>query len=204
MLPKTCIVIRIGREISVEELYVLTLTFIDEPSSKRFEENIKFIFKLTLKRLKNNLAKRNKIACYSKSFDIQFYNYYFLELALSRGVEINKFYDPLNTKTGAKTLNNDYLKLLFSSALFYEDFNGYINTNDIYQDYQQTLQRKLRQLLLKFDHLFNSNNEVVMRTSLSKVQNYFRKNRQCKLPWLESEVKSAVEVVNFMINNQLF
>lgn len=190
-----------GREVSVQEIFEWTSGFIYQPSSKRFEENIKFIFKLAFKKLKTNMLKKNRISSYSKKFDVQFYNFYFLELAVTRGLQIEEFYDPLNSKSGTKTLNNDYLKLVFSSDQFRKDFLGYISSDEIFDDYQANLKRKIRQLLFKFDRLFDQKNEENERSGIVAIQSYFRRNRQCKLPWLQSEIHTAIQTFCFMVRS---
>ena len=174
--------------------------FINEVSPKRFEENIKFVFKLAFKKLKSTLLRKNRISFYSKKFDSQFYNHYFHKAASRLGIRIEEFHDPLNSKSGSKTLNNDYLKLVFTSEEFKRDFMDYL-TGGLVEDYQNNLRRKVRQLLVKFDHLFDSLNPSVIENGITTIQKYFRTNKQCKLPWMKNEVVTAVQTFGFMINN---
>lgn len=168
----------------------------EEPSSKRFEENIKFIFKITFRKLKLNLLKQFHINVYSKKFDDQFYEFYFGNLVRSGKYQMDDFYDPLNTKNNLKTLNNDYLALVFESPAFKKDFISYISGEEIQLDYQKTIKRKLAHLLSKFDRFFYSNNQ---EQGILKVQKYFRKNKQCKLPWTQTEICTAVNTFKFLI-----
>jgi len=170
-------------------------------SIKRFEENIKFVFKLGFKKMKSKIFMKNRISFYSKKFDSQFYEYYFHELAKSLNIPIEHFYDPLNYKKSLKTLNQEYIKLIFKSQEFKKDFMDYINSGLLLREYQSTIKRKIRQLLLKFDHLINSNDLVTMNQGILKIQKYFRSKKQCKLPWMHYEVVTAVETFAFMINN---
>lgn len=141
------------------------------------------------------MLKKNKISSYSKKFDIHFYNFYFLETAMLKGLQIQEFYDPLNSKTATKTLNNDYLKLIFSSPRFRNDFLSYIGSDEIFIDYQSNLKRKIRQLLIKFDRIFFVKSKDVEEKGIRAIQRYFRTNRQCKLPWLQSEIKAAIQAL---------
>ena len=172
-----------------------------EVSPKRFEENTKFVFKLAFKKLKNTLLRMGRISFYSKKFDFKFYNYYFQETADELGISINRFYDPLNIKSDIKTLNNDYLKLVFSSPEFKRDFMNYLNKGGLVKDYQNHLRNKIRQLLIKFDHFFNSSDPKVIEKGIKAVQRYFRDNKQCKLPWLHSEVVTAVQTFQLMVDS---
>lgn len=113
-------------------------------------------------------------------------------------IDIKEFHDPLNTKGKAKTLNGDYLKLVFKSPKFKSDFTSYINSEAIKLDYNATLKRKIRHLLLKFDHYFGTEKISSAKIGIEKAQNYFRKNRQCKLPWTRVEIDTAVNTFTFM------
>jgi len=172
-----------------------------EVSPKRFEENIKFIFKLTFKKLKSTLLKKNRISFYSKKFDCQFYNYYFLDISTKQNTSIEEFYDPLNCKGSTKTLNNDYLKLVFTSPQFKKDFIEYLDDGSLVRDYHTNLRRKVKQLLFKFDHFCDYNDPIGMRQDILAIQRYFRRNKQCKLPWLHSEVVTAIDTFKILINS---
>lgn len=145
--------------------------------------------------------KLNRISFYSKKFDSQFYEYYFKDTAVNLNINIKEFHDPLNIKNKAKTLNTDYLKLIFNSHAFKTDFISYINSEAIKLDYCTTLKRKIRHLLLKFDSYFASGDNQSTQLGIEKVQNYFRKNRQCKLPWTSNEIVTAVNTFIFMIKS---
>lgn len=190
---------KFNNDIPLDELITCTNSFIDEASTKRFEENVKFVFKLAFRRLKSNLLKQNRIAFYSKKFDIQFYEFYFKEVANRLNIDLKDFYDPFSTKGKAKTLSVDYLKLMFNSSTFKFDFIRLIDNEAVKLDYQNTLKRKIRQLLVKFDHYFGSTDEKVVQNGIDKAQNYFRKNRQCKLPWTSNEIITAVNTFEFMM-----
>ena len=194
-------VIRVGREITVEEIFEWTSAFMQEVSPKRFEENIKFVFKLTFKKLKSRLLRKNRISFYSKKFDSQFYNHYFGETAAQLNINIEEFYDPLNHKGALKTLNNEYLKLVFTSTTFKNDFLEYLTSGKLIEDYHSNLKRKVRQLLVKFDHICVFDDQANVEKSIAAIQQYFRMNRQCKLPWLNIEVVTAIQTFMFMLNS---
>ena len=108
------------------------------------------------------------------------------------------FYDPLNTKNNLKTLNSDYLAIVFESPDFKRDFISYISGNDILLDYQKTIKRKLAHLLSKFDGFFDGDQQ---EKGIQNVQSYFRKNKQCKLPWTKTEICTAVNTFMFLIKS---
>lgn len=171
----------------------------DEASTKRFEDNVKFVFKLAFRKLKSTLLKRNRISFYSKKFDSQFYEYYFKDTAQRLNMNITEFFDSFDTKKKAKTLSVDYLKLVFNSPVFKEDFVSYINGEAIRVDYHTTLRRKIRHLLLKFDPFFVGEDKQSVKIGIEKIQNYFRKNRQCKLPWTNNEIITAINTFSYMV-----
>lgn len=187
--------------ISIAEIYELVKEFLEEASPKRFEENIKFVFKLVSKRMKSNLQKKNKISFYSKNFDMQFYSYYFQEIAEQKNLSIDEFFKKLDPKKSSKTLNNEFLKQIFSSASFKKDFMSYLEGNEIILDYQATLKRKIRHMLLKFDSFFDIENPEKVRSGIEIVQKYFRRNRQCKLPWTFTEINTAINTFKFVVKN---
>ena len=185
----------------MNELIIWIDSFKEEASTRRFEENINFIFKLAFKKLKNYLLKKNRISFYNKKFDGQFYEHYFRETADRLKIDIKAFHDPLNNKGKLKTLTSEYFKLLFNSSAFQTDFVNYITCETIKVDYQTTLRRKIRHLLLKFDNLFGTEDQTAIRTGVEKAQTYFRKNRQCKLPWTNTEILTAVNTFIHMIKS---
>ena len=186
---------------SIPEIYDWTVNFMQDMSPKRFEENIKFVFKLGFKKLKNKIFKKNRISFYSKKFDCQFYDYYFLKLSQKLNIGIDQFYDPLNNKNGPKTLNHDYIKLIFKSQEFKQDFLEYLESGLLLKEYQATVKRKIRQLLLKFDNIFASSDPEIINQGIRAIQKYFRKNKQCKLPWVDSEINTAIRTFAFMVNS---
>lgn len=83
------------------------------PSQKRFEENMKFVYKVILKKLREKFARENGYELWDKQFERAFYEYYFEETRKILNEEIELFYDPLNQKLSkSKTLNNSYLRLI--------------------------------------------------------------------------------------------
>lgn len=184
-----------------EEIYEWADKVIKEVSSKRFEENLKFVFKLAFKKLKNNLLRRYKISFYSKKFDFQFYEYYFGETAKHSGIDIEHYFDPLNSRGVNKTLNSSYFKLIFQSEEFKRNFLIYVKSGQLLLDYQANLKRKITQLLMKFDYMFSSTDPLMTARAIASVERYFRKNKQCKLPWLCSEIIIAIKTFELMVNS---
>lgn len=68
-------------------------------SSKRPEENYKFVFKKCLKYMKEDLKdqKKSKKKLKKKEFEKFFYNYYFKDISEKEGIPIEHFYHPKNS-----------------------------------------------------------------------------------------------------------
>lgn len=151
--------------------------------------------------MKSNLQKKNKISFYSKNFDLQFYTYYFKDVAEQSNITIEEFFKKLDPKKASKTLNNDFLRQVFSSVSFKNDFMTYVNGDDIISDYQATLKRKIKHMLIKFDSYFNITEPEKVMIGIEAVQKYFRKNRQCKLPWTFTEITTAINTFKFVVKS---
>jgi len=151
--------------------------------------------------MKSTLQKKNKISFYSKNFDMQFYAYYFRDVADKLKISIEDFCKRLDPKKASKTLNNDFLRQIFSSPSFKEDFMDYVDGKEIIADYQANLQRKIRHILAKFDHMFDIENPEMVLVGIENVQKYFRKNRQCKLPWTFTEITTAINTFKFVVRS---
>lgn len=187
--------IRIGKEISVEEIYEWVLSFVNETSHKRFEENVKFVFKLVFRHLRTNFYKDNLADSNIKINENEFYSYYFEDVSTELGVPLSEFYDPLNHKTQHRTLSNEYLRLLFTSKKFKQQFMSYITSGKLICDYQESIPNKILKILKRFDKLFDCNNLNNNDRVLNDIRKYFRTNKQCKLPWTKNEVLSAIETL---------
>ncbi len=166
----------------------------NELSNKRIEENIKFIFKHSMKYLKERF-KSLSFPLNSDESSLDFYHYYFKEVAEATGMSYDAFQDPLNCKNKKssqmpKTLNNEYLQLLFRSRPFLRDFKSYIANNHMIGDYMKTIPKKFEKLLLKWERI--SDGKIDKKIFKEKLNEYFFKNKQCKLPWTVNEIISAV------------
>ena len=65
-------------------------------SKKRPEENNKFVFKMTLKKLKNKFINQNEDLNLKEDFEYKFYCYYFDKVAREQNLKVMDFKDPLN------------------------------------------------------------------------------------------------------------
>jgi hypothetical protein len=172
-----------------------------ELSNKRIEENIKFIFKLTMKHLKDLFKTRNmQYEAFESSDD--FYLYYFRKVAERAAMPLEAFRDPLNNKRPKskkmpRTLNNDYMHLLFQSSSFTRDFKAYLSSDKLIADYVKTVPNKFEKILLRWERYWED--RIDQRIFREKLKEYFFRNKQCKLPWTVNEIISAVSYYLNMI-----
>lgn len=166
-----------------------------EKSTKRIEERKKFVFKHTMKKLREQFLRRaDFVGRGEAAVKLAFYAHYFGELALQRGLDLLAFYDPLNPKNGNtrhKTLSNEYLALLFESVRFRQDFADYVGGMGFYIDYQKSTVKKIEKLLVKWVRLLaacTDGSERLWRL----IDDYFARNKQCKLPWTPKEIAHAI------------
>lgn len=165
----------------------------NDTSCKRAEENIKFVFKLSLRHLRLNYFKAHNLKPNIRESELKFYAHYFGDLAKRTKVPLAEFLDPLNFRTRQKTLNSEYIHLLFASTAFKCDFLNYLKSGSLKSEYQSTVSTKLVKLLVRFERILETKDIEKLERAVSSVQRYFRTNRQCKLPWTEREVDTAIE-----------
>ena len=175
------------------------LEYLDQfNSTKRVEENIKFIFKLTLKRLKKDyqIQKANSINDKKESLN-DFFTFYFKEFVDMWGLDIMIFTEPLRKKIYQKKLNHEYIKRIFAAKSFKTDFLKHINSGEFKREYQGTIPNKVFKLLSRFDRLFANEDE---QATVEVVHKYFKRNKQCKLPWTEKEINNSIIDFNALCN----
>ena len=162
--------------------------------SKRKEEKVKFVYKMVLKKMKRRFEKANNLPPESNE---PFYRRYFGEIADRLGMPLDHFFDPSNNKRkeageGAenrfKTINTEFLQLVFTSDKFKADFLAYLQSPDLLHDYQDKLGKKIRKLLTRWNKLVGKADE---KEILNRANEYFINSERCKLPWAVFEVKVA-------------
>lgn len=163
-------------------------------SSKRIEENNKFVFKHAIK-----LMKRLLFASLDKSFskhslESEFFNRYFKASSEETQKEIELVFRSL--QNGSKPLSHSFYLKVFANQEFRKDFidvvcKPSIENSRFIQFYGESTLSKLVKLFKRFQLKFDKN-EITVDLQ-NEIINYFQNNKQCKLPWTNSEVKSAVE-----------
>ena len=167
-----------------------------QKSSKRKEENIKFIYKWIMKKLKKDFPFTSHES--PNELNAKFYEFYFEDIAKQLNLTVEAFYDPTNQEKRAKSntaskyksINTDFLKHIFLSEKFLKDFKTCLESPELEKEYQKKLQKKIEKLLLRWDKL---NSKHTLEQLMEKADNYFKVSVRCKLPWTLNEVIGAKE-----------
>ena len=185
-------------ETECSDLHGLVVQMNTGESFKRIEENLKFVFKLSCRHLKKKFEKRRSFLGFSKRFEKLFYRFYFEKESKERGIPLKEFYDPLSYAVDSKTINQNYLRRVLSVYGFRTDLLKYLKSGEFKRDYQRSIRSKLNKLLGRFDCLFESQEDLEKKNYTTRVKRYFRRNKQCKLPWSEREIeKSLTDFLSF-------
>lgn len=190
------------KELGQSDINDLLTVLATGESSKRLEENLKFVFKYALKYLKIKFKKRRSFFSYTNRFDHFFYMYYFGDVSKQKGSPLKEYYDPVNYEQGEKSVNQAYLKRVVTSELFRKDITRYLKSGRFQRDYLKSLKGKLYKLLIRFDSHSAKNKNPLNKKFINQIKRYFRKNKQCKLPWSKTEIrKSLSDFFSFVLND---
>lgn len=90
----------------------------------RPEEKYKFIFKRCLKKLRNQIKKKNKKSTKKEDIDMQFLEHYFEETSKELNINIEQFKAPTNSQANTvyKTISLEYVGMIKHSENFMKDF----------------------------------------------------------------------------------
>lgn len=186
--------------------------------SKRREEKQKMFFKAALKYIENNYLI-NVLKCRStlrkKEADVNaFYNAYFADAALERGVDISIFYPPCqkrrfrpegteHLKNEIKSFNLRYIELILCSKKFREDVIEFLE-EEFSQSYAKGRYKKIDKLLenamnvlsQSYKQSIHSNNyraSDIIQLAIGNFQELVINNPKSKLPWSDCELEETKE-----------
>jgi hypothetical protein len=166
----------------------------NQPSRKRKEENIKFVFKWMMKKMRKKF--RMEVEGPPNEFH-DFYQHFFEKSSADENLPIESFYDPTNVDKGScerpellhKSINTDYLSQVFRCSGFREAFTATLTACDVHAEYTKRLEKKIEKLLSRWDKLLLKHSISQLE---SKVHDYFKTSLRCKLPWTLREANQAV------------
>lgn len=145
--------------------------------------------------MKLDFQKAKNIFTTFSKIDPIFYKFYFKEIMEEWNVGLETFYNPQTHKRDQKNLKHDYLKKLFSSVKFKNDFFKILGSGQLEENYKEVIPSKLYTTLLKFDMYFvkKEGEERQTEVGLREFKKYFRNNKQCKLPWTKNELSVGIQ-----------
>lgn len=163
-------------------------------SFKRTEENNKFVFKHTIKLMKQNLRKKTGDELAPVELESRFNELYFAGAngSLTRGTG----------KAGSLSLAT--LRKAFLDQRFAEDFQRFLigpsgeEDSPLVNSYIASIPKKLSKLFRKWERVFEEDSEKAQ----AQVLNYFRLNAQCKLPWTVEEILTATRSISVLVPTQ--
>ena len=172
-------------------------------STKRVEENNKFVYKYTIKNLKRRFNVKNGLRS-TQTNEKLFYRFYFQSVSEDLKIPLDHFFDPLyktlNRNPAFKSINNRYLALMFSSTQFKTDFFEFLKSEfkDVYTGISNKKLKKLFKQLKKeiseAETGFRSVNEAICGFA-----ERLGRNHKCKLPWTYREVSTALSQFNSLV-----
>lgn len=163
-------------------------------SFKRTEENNKFVFKHTIKLMKQSLRKKTGDELAPMELESRFNALYFAGAngSLARGTG----------KAGSLSLAT--LRKAFLDQRFAEDFQRFLTgpsgdeDSPLVNSYIASIPKKLSKLFRKWERVFEEDSEKAQ----AQVLNYFRLNAQCKLPWTVEEILTATRSISVLVPPQ--
>ena len=154
-------------------------------STKRKEENNKFIYKFVLKILKLKFQKNQKKQ--KENENKEFYTYYFGEYAKQQKQQLEDYTDPLNKKGTKSSINSNFLKRIFLVKKFKKDFEN-ILLNQFQDFYHSSITTKINRIL----KIYYQN--IKTETKKETYSNFlkFISKKGIKFPWFHMEINNAM------------
>lgn len=178
-----------------------------EASRKRPEENLKFIFKRAIKSLRQSIkAKSGNKKIKKKEIEQAYLVHYFKEASESMKIPLSSFlYTKGSSKSSLKnfavpkTINNQFVAIVFKSDKFVADFKEYTEKK-LKEDYRKIIHFKLGFLVNRWQVMLREAKDI--QEKVREICNYVEKNRKCKLPWNFQEIDEAKEMVLSMARSE--
>ena len=186
------------------------------PITKKFEDNIKFVFFRMIKFLqkffrikvfalaKKQFKKRFRFYPLYKQLEYAFNGYYFGRLANKLEQPIEKFFSP-RTKQSSKSqfeklipknLSHLYFHHIKMSKNFVHDSMFYLD-NILINESKHKIVHKINLVCLNWEKKLFKNNTSELKENV-KLASLF--DSKCKMPWSISEVKFAIQDIIHLLN----
>jgi hypothetical protein len=171
-------------------------------STKRSEENQKFVFKRCLKALKKKLRKNYNIKKKKRDFERFFFDFYFKESSERHKIPIEKFFPPKDSKRKRqlpkkmRSISLTYINNVTLSESFHRDFVNYLN-EDFVKDHSKTIEEKLSALVIKWETEFI--NSAMKPSVIEAISLKIETCPKYKLPWTLKEIEAAICFVQSLL-----
>ena len=170
-------------------------------SSKRKEEELKYVFKKCLNRLQSDFKslylreakpKRKKILS-DLDWDYLFYDKFFGDFSRMYQIPLESFFHFRNWKSRRndnipKSITKKYIALLKINPVFIAQFEGYLK-GEFVEDAKRSIKIKLENLVYKWEKTLLLDDENDKFSILIKK---FKK-KKVQLPWRMKEIKRAIK-----------
>lgn len=164
-------------------------------STKRVEENNKFIFKYVLKDMMVRFRKERRLPNLVRTEKL-FYEHYFKAISDRIKYPLSCFYDPLYNKHMVnplfKSINNKYLKFVFQDdGPFLQEFQE--SLENLVDQYRSTVFEQVKELVWPvFEKLSKHPCKKKEEEIFNKEEESLSRKKALKLPWTDAEIKQAV------------
>ncbi|KRW99045.1 hypothetical protein PPERSA_11646 [Pseudocohnilembus persalinus] len=163
-------------------------------SNKTKEEKIKFILRKCFKTLKGKLEQQDALSS-SKEIEEQFYQKYFNQVNGLTDKEIQRLqsqgeFMPFKKDSKFKTMNSTFLKKVFNSPQFYQDYHDFLNNFDKIAEKENKI---------KIEKCAAAIYEMVEKREINKIKNYKRLPWAWK--WIEQTKAQAQKLIGFGSEN---
>ena len=183
-------------------------------TERRREENLKHVFMMAIKFLKQQFKRRKANFRLHKDdvkkskkeiLELSFYIYYFGSVADQKGWSIERFYQPKvvgakkNVKTERmKSINQEYVSFVRLSVRFMQHFELYLNDEfvvdkqklGVWSNSSDMIEEKLISKINQWDQTIQEE-----RKGLDKVISSLSGNIKSKMPWSKQEIICAIQDV---------
>lgn len=174
-------------------------------STKRVEENNKFIFKYVLKNLMVRFRKENRLPNLIGTEKL-FYEVYFKAISDRIKYPLSCFYDPLYNKHMVnplfKSINNKYLKFVFQDdGPFLHAFQE--GLENLVEKYRRTVFEQVKKLVWPvFEKLAKQPSKDKEQEIFNQEEESLNKKKALKLPWTDTEIKQAIAQFRNVLRNR--
>lgn len=187
-------IVKMEKEELLQKKITFFLNLIDSQdfkiSRKRAEENMKFIFNMTLKKLKRKFFHIKNLKNNFKN-EKHFHSFYFENENNNKILEKIIF---IKSKNSKHHFNKKDLAIYFMSETFKKDFQIYLNQN-FKQIYLKYMTKKWENFFKRYEKDCNNFNKCT-----KKIINQIKISKRFKLPWNMYEVEHAILSFNALMS----